>query len=472
MQMQIGYRRLVGTKSFYKMVLLIAVPIMLQNGITNFVSMLDNIMVGQVGTNPMSGVAIVNQLLFVCNICVFGAVSGAGIFGAQFFGNGDRQGQQYAFRYKFWICGLILALSLAIFSFWGTELSSLYLNDDGSAVDVAATLQYAEDYLRVMLIGLPPYVLTQVYASSLRETGQTLEPMKAGIIAVVVNLVLNYVLIFGKFGAPALGVVGAAIATSISRFVECVYLVTWTHKHTERNPYIVGVYRNMHIPRKLVIEITCKGTPLMVNEMLWASGMAVLAQCYSLRGLAVVAAVNITSTIYNVISVVFLSLGDAVAIMVGRQLGANRFEEAKDTAYKLIAFAVFSCVLTGLVLGALGPVFPKLYDTTDEVRTLACGMIWINAVCMPIFGFLHACYFTMRSGGKTIITFLFDSGYLWVIMVPMAFVLSRFTAMTILPLYFATKFIEIGKCILGGVLVARGTWINNMVSDREKEGLT
>ena len=466
MQMQTGYRRLIGSKSFYKMVLLIAVPIMLQNGITNFVSMLDNIMVGQIGTNPMSGVAIVNQLLFVFNICVFGAVSGAGIFGAQFFGSGDRQGQQYAFRYKLWICGLLLGFGLAILALWGTELSSLYLNDDGSAADIAETLRHAQDYLRVMMVGLPPYVLTQVYASSLRETGQTLEPMKAGILAVVVNLSLNYVLIFGKFGAPALGVVGAAIATVTARFVECVYLVRWTHGHRERNPYIVGLYRSLRIPRKLVLEIFRKGTPLMLNEMLWASGMAVLSQCYSLRGLAVVAAVNITSTIFNVISVVYLSLGDAIAIMVGRELGANAFQEAKDTAYKLIAFAVFSCILTGLLLGVLGPVFPKLYDTSDEIRTLACGMIWINAVCMPIFGFLHACYFTLRSGGKTVITFLFDSGYLWAIMVPLAVVLSRFTAMTILPLYFATKFIEAGKCVLGGVLVARGTWINNMVNDR------
>lgn len=464
MQLQAGCRRLVGTKSFYKMVLMISVPIMLQNGITNFVSMLDNIMVGQVGTNPMSGVAIVNQLLFVFNICVFGAVSGAGIFGAQFFGCGDRQGQQYAFRYKIWICSIILAASLLIFGFWGSDLASLYLNDDGSAADVAATLRYAQDYLRVMMIGLPPYVLTQVYASSLRETGQTLEPMKASLLAVVVNLCLNYVLIFGKFGAPALGVVGAAIATVISRFMECIYIVVWMHCHKEKSPYIIGIYRSLRIPRKLVFEIIVKGTPLLLNEMLWASGMAVLSQCYSLRGLAVVAAVNITSTIFNVISVVYIALGDSVAIMVGRQLGANQFDEAKDTAYKLIAFAVFSCVLTGALMGVLGPIFPKLYDTTEEIRSLACGMIWINAACMPIFGFLHACYFTMRSGGKTIITFIFDSGYLWVIMVPLAIFLSRYTSAAILPLYFATKFIEAGKCILGTVLVARGTWINNMVS--------
>lgn len=458
-------KKLIGSKEFYRMVLLIAVPIMLQNGITNFVSMLDNIMVGQVGTNPMSGVAIINQLLFVFNICIFGAISGAGIFGAQFFGSGDRQGQQYAFRYKLWICGAMLLGGLLLFLTCGDRLTLLYLNEEGASANIAETLGYARAYLRCMLFGLPPYVVSQIYASSLRETGETVLPMKAGVGAVAVNLCLNYILIFGKLGAPALGVVGAAIATVVSRYVECAVIVSWTHRHADRNPYIVGIYRSLRIPRALVWEITRKGMPLVVNEALWASGMAVLTQCYSLRGLAVVAAVNISSTIYNVVSVVFMSMGDAIAITVGRLLGAGEFEEAKDTAYKLIAFAVFSCVLTGLLLGVLGPIFPLLYQTSDEIRSLACGMIWMTALCMPIFGYLHACYFTLRSGGKTLVTFLFDSGYLWVVMVPLAYVLSRHTAMPILPLFFTTKFVEIGKCVLGTVLVARGTWIHNMVSE-------
>ena len=458
-----GLRSLIGSRQFYKMVLLIAVPIMLQNGITNFVGMLDNIMVGQVGTNPMSGVAIINQLLFVFNLCIFGAISGAGIFGAQFFGSGDRQGQQYAFRYKIWICGVILTGALLIFLFFGSELSMLYLNDLENGANVADTLAYALRYLHVMLFGLPPYVITQIYASSLRETGETLLPLKAGILAVVFNLCLNYVLIFGKLGAPTLGVVGAAIATVISRFVECAFIVWWTHAHADRNPYIVGIYKSLYIPRALAWEITRKGVPLMANEALWASGMAVIAQCYSLRGLAVVAAFNITSTIYNVVSVVFMSMGDAIAIMVGRLLGAGEFDEARDSAYQLIAFATFCGLVTGAFLAVLGPIFPRLYQTTDEIRSLACGMIWLTAVCMPIFSYLHGCYFTLRSGGKTVITFLFDSGYLWVIMVPLAYVLSRYTALPILPLFFATKFIEAGKCVLGTILVRRGAWISNMV---------
>jgi Na+-driven multidrug efflux pump len=166
-----------------------------------------------------------------------------------------------------------------------------------------------------------------------------------------------------------------------------------------------------------------------------------------------------------VISVVYLSFGDAIAIMVGRQLGANRFEEAKDTAYKLIAFAVFSCVVTGVLLGVLGPIFPKLYDTTEEIRNMACGMIWINAFCMPLFGSLHACYFTLRSGGKTGITFLFDSVYSWVLVIPYAYVLANYTSLSIVMVFFLVQFMEIVKAIIGFFMVRSGVWLQNIVNE-------
>ncbi len=188
------------------MVLAVAVPIMIQNGITNFVNLLDNIMVGQIGTEQMSGVAIVNQLMFVFNICIFGGVSGAGIFTAQYHGCGDHKGVRDTFRIKLLICFAITAAGMIIFFFQGKQLISLYLHDAGETGSLEATLGYADKYLRVMMIELIPFAVIQAYSGTLRETGETMLPMKAGIAAVLVNLMLNYILIFGKFGAPALGV--------------------------------------------------------------------------------------------------------------------------------------------------------------------------------------------------------------------------------------------------------------------------
>ena len=153
------------------MVLAVAVPIMIQNGITNFVSLLDNIMVGQIGTVQMSGVAIANNLIFVYNICIFGAVSGAGIFGAQFYGNGSHDGVRHTLRFKLIICAILFAAALLIFIFGGDALISLYLKGSGSAEDISATFGYGRNYLDIMLIGFIPFTIAFVYASTLRECG-------------------------------------------------------------------------------------------------------------------------------------------------------------------------------------------------------------------------------------------------------------------------------------------------------------
>lgn len=191
------------------MVLAIAVPIMIQNGITNFVSLLDNIMIGQIGTEQMSGVAIVNQLLFVYNLCLFGGVSGAGIFTAQYFGQNNQDGIRQTIRFKIWLVSAITLITVILLLFAKDPLISLYLQGDGTAKSAADTLRYGKEYLQIMLPGLIPFMLVQIYASTLRECGQTVLPMKAGVIAVLVNLLFNYILIYGKFGAPALGVRGS-----------------------------------------------------------------------------------------------------------------------------------------------------------------------------------------------------------------------------------------------------------------------
>lgn len=456
-------KKLIGDREFYKMVLSVAVPIMVQNGITNFVGLLDNIMVGRIGTEQMSGIAIVNQLMMVFNLSIFGAISGAGIFGAQFFGCGDHKGVRDTFRFKIYACVFLILLGFGIFLIRGEELILLYLHGEGAEEQLNAALSYGKDYLKVMLAGLLPFGVEQLYTSTLRECGETMVPMKAGVAAVFVNLVLNYLLIFGSFGFPELGVVGAAAATVISRFVQAAIVVIWTHRHADRMQFITGAYASPVIPLKLVANILRKGLPLMVNEILWAAGMAYLMQCYSVRGLSAVAGLNISGTISNVFNVVFIAMGSAIAIIVGQLLGAGKMEEARDTDTKLIAFSVASCVVIGGILALTAPLFPMMYNTSREVKELAAAFIRIAALYMPLAGFMHASYFTLRSGGKTIVTFLFDSVFLWCVSIPVAYVLSRFTGLPIVPLYLFCQMIDIIKCIIGFVLVKKGVWIHNIV---------
>ena len=455
--------RYVGDRAFYRRVFQVAIPIIIQNGITNFVSLLDNIMVGQVGTLPMSGVSIVNQIIFVFNLCIFGASSGAGIFTAQFHGSGDDEGIRHTFRFKLFICTLISLAAGLIFFLGQDSLIGLYLTGEGTAEDAAQVLAYGKDYLAVMLWGLLPFGLANAYAGTLKESEETFVPMVAGVTAVFVNLGLNYVFIFGHFGAPAMGVRGAALATVISRYAELLLVAAWTHRNGAKHPFIRGAYRSFAIPSPLLKTIVVTGAPLLINETLWSLGVAFMNQCYSTCGLDVVPATNISSTLINLSSVVYHSLGVSIGILMGQMLGARKPEaEVRDFNRKLIAFSVSMGVLFGGLMALGSGVFPNIYNTTDTVRALAQDLILISAFVMPFQSFANATYFTLRSGGKTFITFLFDSGFMWICSIPLAFCLSRFTALPILPLFAICQLPDVLKCVLGSWMLKKGSWIHSL----------
>lgn len=450
---------------YYKRMLTVAVPIMIQSGVTNFVSMLDNIMVGRVGTFEMTGVSIVNQLLFVFNLCIFGAMSGAGIFTAQFFGKKDNDGVRTSVQYKLISALLLAVMGLIVFLTVGDVLISAYIQKDSSPEDIAAVMGFSKSYLKIMLIQIFPFALSQVYSSSLRETNDRLVPMISTLVAVAVNMSLNYALIFGHFGFPRLGIEGAAIATVIARFVECGILVIHAHTHTKKYPFIKRLFTRFSFTKALIIRMTVVSVPLLLNEALWSGGMAFLNQCYSLRGLDVVAASNIVSTLSNVFNVSFISFGSAIGIILSQTLGAGKKSEAMKASIKLLWFSVFIVVIIGAVMMLFAPVFPKIYNTTDEIKSLATSLIMIVAFFMPVHAFNNSAYFTLRSGGKTFMTFLFDSGFTWGISVPLAYCLSRFTDMPIIELYSLVLSADLIKCVLGYIFLKKGIWLNVIVNE-------
>ncbi|PNT92113.1 MATE family efflux transporter [Clostridium thermosuccinogenes] len=455
----------IGDRKFYTTVFMLVLPLIVQNAISNFVNLLDNIMIGQVGTPQMSGVAIANQLIFVFNLTIFGGLSGAGIFGAQFFGAEDHDGLRYTVRFKLWTIAVTLAVAIALFLTSGDQLISLYLTGEGDAAERAAMLEYGRSYLRIMLWGLLPFTLSQAYGGTLREMGETMLPMKASLAGVVSNLCLNYILIYGKLGFPALGVDGAAIATVVSRFVELAIIIVYAHRHPGRFRFVEGLYRSIRIPKGLAFNIFKKGIPLLVNELFWSLGMTTLMQIFSTRGLNVVAAINISNTITNLFNVFIFSMGSAVAVMVGQALGANDIPRAKQTAWRLMFFNVCICIVVGGALAVTSPFIPYIYNTTDDVRMLATRFMLTCAMYMGFNAVTNCVYFTIRSGGKTFITFLFDSVYTWVVFVPVTYVLARFTSLDISILYPICYSTDIIKFIIGIIIIKGGNWAQNIVSD-------
>ena len=425
------YKKYIGNKAFYMMVMAIAVPIMIQNGLTNFVNLLDNIMVGRLGTEEMSGVSIVNQIIFVYNLCIFGGTAGVGIFTAQYFGQ---------------------------------------KNDEGiRSTNEKLALEYGMTYLRIILLDLPAFMILQVYASTMRECGETVVPMKAGAAAVAVNLIFNYLLIYGKFGFPRLGVAGAAVATVLSRYTETAIVVIWAHTHEKENTYMTGLYKTLSVPRDHVKKYFIKGTPLLLNEALWSFGMAVLAQNYSVRGLTVIAAMNIANTINNLFSVVFAAMGESVAIIVGQALGFGDMKRAREIDNKMIVSCVLISFAVSVFMFLFAPFFPRIYNTTEAVRKAAMGLVLAQAVFIPQNAFLNAAYFTLRAGGKTGVTFFFDCVFLWCVNIPIVFVLCRYTGLAPWAVYSAMQIGEWLKCIAGAVMVKKGVWLENLTGKGEDE---
>ena len=459
-------KKYLGDKAFYKMLIGVVLPIIAQNAVTNFVSMLDNLMVGRIGTDEMNGVSVANQLMFVFNLVVFGAVAGAGIFVAQYYGQHDHEGVKYAFRFKILTCLGIGVLGILLFWFFREPLVSLYISDmSAEGCDPVETLRFGSEYLVVMLFGMIPFALSQAYSGTLRETGETVVPMIAGIVAVAVNLTFNYFLIFGKLGFPKLGVTGAAIATVISRYVELFIVVAWTHVKKERNLFAVGLYRSMYIPGRIVRNVTIKGLPLLANEALWSLAMAAIVQGYSTRGLEVVGAQNISTVVSNLFNVVFQSMGVALSIIVGQALGSGDTKKAIELDRKLITVSVLSGVATGALLAAIAPFFPYLYNTEPQIRSLATSFIFCVAAGIPLQAFLNASYFTLRSGGKTFVTFLFDSVMIWVVNYTLVFTLTRFApGVSVVMIMFIEQMSNIVKCTVGFILVRGKKWVNNLTA--------
>ncbi len=386
-------KKFIGDKAFYKMVLLVAVPIMVQNGITNFVNLLDNIMVGQVGTNQMSGVAIVNQLITVFNLCIFGGVSGVGIFTAQYYGSGDEEGVRHTLRLKLMVVAVLVGIWFLVFGIFGDDLIRMFLKGDAQGNDAALTFEYAREYLHIMMGCLIPFALTQTYSGTLRETGETIVPMKAGIVAFFCKSAVR--LQFDLWKIRISGTWGTRSSDS-------------NRDRTNRRSggcHGVGAqsYGRKTVYTRCVPFFPCadgfskgsyqKGTPLLLNETLWAGGMAMLVRCYSSRGLVVVAGINIATTLSNMFSIVYIAMGSAIGIILGQLLGAGKMEEAVDTDRKLIFFSVASCLGVAILMIIVSPFFPQIYNTSDDVKYIAAWIIRVLAVCMPLNAFMNSTYF-------------------------------------------------------------------------------
>ena len=229
----------------------------------------------------------------------------------------------------------------------------------------------------------------------------------------------------------------------------------------------MGLYRSLRIGKTLAFTMIRKGLPLMLNEILWAAGMATLNQCYSVRGLEVVSATNISSTIGNLFFCFTMALGSTITIMIGHHLGAGKLDEAAADFKKIMLLGVVMCIGIGIIMVILAPVMASVYNTSDTVKAMAARFLMVIGCCMPLEAYVNACYFTLRSGGKTVITFIFDSAFTWVCQITLAFALTHFTDLPIFTIYIMVNAMKFIKCLIGFFMVRSGVWIVNLVAGED-----
>jgi len=260
---------------------------------------------------------------------------------------------------------------------------------------------------------------------------------------------------------------GAALATAIARFVELFFVLIYAHLHQDRYIFLKGAFRNGYVPLSLLKRIAITGSPLMLNEVCWSLGMTFINQCYSTRGMTALAALNITSTAWNLFCIIMFAMGNAVSIMVGQCLGQGDKKGARETDNRLLFITVVSHIVLGAMLAAMAGIIPHWFAVTDEAKRLASQTLVLAGVSLPIHAFLHATYFTIRSGGKTFITFLFDSVYTWCVPAVLAFVLSRYTQADVVVMYFCIQFIDVVKLVIGLFMLRSDFWANDLTASNK-----
>ncbi|TNF08798.1 MAG: MATE family efflux transporter [Bacillota bacterium] len=453
-------KQFIGDKSFYKTLFSVAVPIVLQQLITTSVQLVDNVMVGKLGEEAIGSVSAVNQLYFVVILITFGALGGAGIFTAQYYGSKDYDKLKQTFRFKL-LTGLMLAtLSFILFSLFQRPLVMLFSSNE-------TTIKGAIDYLNIIKWSAFPWILSVAMSNTFREVGVTKPLLYISIVAIFTNAILNFILIFGYLGFPRLGIVGAAYATLIARFVE--FFLTFFLVKSRGEVFNTKLFDLFKINKKLLVSIIIMALPLTLNEALWSSGQTVFVHAYARRGDSAFAATTITGTISQLVFVTFGGIATAVAVMVGNTLGKNDLEKAKDNAKKLIAFAVMFAVGTGLLLFILSFFIVDIYDVTEATKNIARFNIRVNALFIPVYSFNVAIYFTLRSGGDTKSTFMMDAMYMWILPVPVALALSYFTKLPVTLMYLFVQMLDIPKMMFGLSRYKKGRWVKNLALHDENE---
>lgn len=446
-------------RKFIRTFFVIAAPAMVQQIITFGVSLLDTLMIGGISNDAVSAVYAVNQITFLFFLAISGLVAGAGIYIQQFFGSKDKEHLIQSFRHKILAVTLGLVVMSTLIILFGNHLLRFYVREETNPESI---MTLANQYLPYIMISFIPYSFTAVYATSMREIGKTVYPTIASAVAFIVNGVANYLLIY----VARLGVTGAGIATLLARLVELIVIVIIsekTHYFTFKE-----VFHHFTIEKRLFRTITKKGFPLLINELLWSSGMVMVSLAYASRP-NVLAAFGVVNTMGNLFMILFIGLSVGISVMVGNLLGAGKIEEAKYNAKRLTMLGVIMGMIISAIMISLSGVIPEIFkEVNADQKHLASQLMIVYFSFVPFFVIASSNFMILRSGGRSAMVLILDSVLMWFVLVPLVYILANLTEMSIIWLYVSAQAVDIFKAGLGLILLKKTNWAKNLTTEYEE----
>lgn len=452
-------KELFGDKKFYKMVLFLAFPIILQNLIASSVNMLDTMMIGRVGEVELAAVGIANQFYFIFSLFIMGISSGCAVFISQLWGKRDKNNIQKVLGIGL-ISGVLITLVFTIGGLvFPEEIISIF-NIDPKVIEIGAS------YLKVVVIS---YIFTAIsfnYAAALRSVENTVLPMVASLVGLIVNGVLNAILIFGLFGMPVMGVKGAALATIIARGMECAVLVIYTY--ATKSTLAANLKNLFVIPKDLIKTVFVTMIPVLLNEACWGFGNMTYAIIYGRIGTQATASIQICTTIFNLFMIITFGLANVAVVIIGKEIGAGREKQGLLYARRLCVVSMLTGVFLALVLAVTAPLMLTVFKVSPEVIGDALKILYIYALLMPVRVFTVIMIVgILRGGGDAKYGAIVQGATLWLIGIPLSFVAAFVLHLPIYLVVAVTAVEELVKVIIVAKRYKSNKWINNIVNDVE-----
>lgn len=430
----------------------LAVPIMLQSLSGNILNLCDTLMVSQLSETAISGVTVANKTFFIFHLVIFGASSGVSIFMAQYYGAKDKKSCRLAFGFGVRMC-LGIALLFLLFLLVAPRLVfTLYVKNPD-------TIAAGMSYIRIVRFSYVPVAVNVMMAVYFRIHQRQSIPMYTGIFSVAVNILFNYILIFGKLGAPRFEIRGAAFATMLSRILEMGMLLLLFYRHQKqegekRKKETISWHMRGIMLRKIL--------PLIVNETVWAAALNMIFKNYCYVNEAYIPAITVVDNIFDMVNVAFIGCSTTAGIVMGKWLGANKLSEAKKISVRLIKIDLFVSVAVSLCGFLVAPYIPLLFSLTGELLSVTTLLLRIKVLFTWTQGYGETIYYILRAGGDTREVFLVDGLFMLIGPFLVSTLASRFTGWPLPYVYFCTEGIYLTKLFVTTYLYRKGKWIKNI----------